>query len=147
MSEVWTDPYLRHNMTEIRWVLAFIAAITWYRPTAYNGITYCGNDVAELIELEIVWVAVDIGLYESGRVRCGDVIEVRFSDGVRLKALALDSGPLADYYIVDYGPSRLIIADIPDLYWPFPLTRTSSLGGVTNWTEFVRVTEKHGLTP
>jgi hypothetical protein len=144
---MWKHPLLYHNMTHVSWILTVIAAITWYRPTAYNGVTYCGNDVQELIDSGIVWVAVDVGLYESGRVRCGDEIQVRFSDGIVLYALALDSGPLADYYIVDYGPSRPIIADIPDIYWPYDHQRTSSLGGVMNWTEFEKVIERHGLIP
>ena len=57
------------------------------------------------------WLAVDIGEYESGRTRCGDWYLIRFYDGSRHFARALDSGYLADYNVWDTGLP--FVADLP----------------------------------
>ena len=60
------------------------------------------------------WLAVDIGLYESGATQCGDWYLIIFSDGSTMRARALDSGRLADASVWDTGLP--FIADLPR-YW------------------------------
>jgi hypothetical protein len=64
------------------------------------------------------WVAVDVGLYESGQVRCGDELWVYFPDGEVLQAPALDAGHLAKYYVIDY-PGLPIVVDVPGMFATF----------------------------
>jgi len=94
-----------------------LAAATWYRPTDYEGVTFCGQYTDDLIENQIQWVALDVDLYLSDEVSCWDEIVVEFQDGSRLYAYALDAGPFRDYYIEQYGPDVPIIVDIPDHLW------------------------------
>jgi len=63
------------------------------------------------------WVAVDVREFERGRVQCGDVLSIRFSNGVILEAQALDAGPFEGYYVPDW-PTRPIIVDVPAHLWP-----------------------------
>jgi hypothetical protein len=65
------------------------------------------------------WVAVDVGEYESGRVQCGDWLELVFTDGARLRARALDAGRLRGYYVEDWGADRPIVVDVPREWAPF----------------------------
>ena len=64
------------------------------------------------------WVAVDVGMYESGRVRCGDELWVYLPDGSVLVAQALDAGYLAAYRTRDY-PNLPIVVDVPAMFAPF----------------------------
>jgi len=63
------------------------------------------------------WVALDVDLYGDW-AHCGDKILIR-GDGWELEALALDAGPLHEYWIEDW-PDLPIIADVPMHLAPFP---------------------------
>jgi hypothetical protein len=75
-----------------------------------NGLTY-GNTVTP-------WVALDVSEYRSGRVQCGDRIEVTFENGEVLVAYALDAGPLYPYQIAEAGYAPIIV-DVPAHLAPF----------------------------
>lgn len=82
---------------------------------------YCDDGLGEPLiysESTVPWVAVDVGEYESGRIRCGDELWLRFGDGSELRALALDAGYLAGYYVEQWGSP--IVVDIPEHLAPFP---------------------------
>jgi hypothetical protein len=71
------------------------------------------------------WVALDVRLYRSGQVHCGDHVVLFFppakrgghEGGPTLHARALDGGPFAGYYVADY-PDLPIVADVPVHFWP-----------------------------
>jgi hypothetical protein len=65
------------------------------------------------------WVAVDVGEYESGRVRCWDLLYIRFANGETLLAYALDAGYLASHYVEQWG-TQPIVLDVPAPLAPFP---------------------------
>jgi hypothetical protein len=88
----------------------------WGRPLycdQYDGVEHVFAWQAE------AWVAVEVGLYESGAVRCGDWIMVAFQDGPVLKARALDAGYLARYCVEQWGCEKPIVADVPVYFWPY----------------------------
>lgn len=65
------------------------------------------------------WVAVDVQMFLSGRIRCGDELWLGFgSPHQTLKVLALDAGPFHGYYVQDW-PHLPIVADIPFHLVPF----------------------------
>lgn len=66
------------------------------------------------------WVAVDVQMFLSGRIRCGDELWLGFgSPHQTLKVLALDAGPFHGYYVPPW-PHLPIVADIPFHLAPFP---------------------------
>jgi len=62
------------------------------------------------------WVALPVEMYGEW-AECGDEILLT-GDGWRMKARALDAGPLSDYYIADF-PEFSIVADVPAPHCPF----------------------------
>jgi hypothetical protein len=76
-------------------------AATYYAAAQHAGRPlYCDQHVGvdgSLVydENDPPWVAVDVGRYESGEVRCGDWLLLVFDDGGWLTARALDAGRLA----------------------------------------------------
>lgn len=75
------------------------------------------------------WVAIDVGLYESGWARCGDLLRITGPDGSggswELEARALDAGYLMAYQVLDWrgpdGRALPIVVDIPIHLAPFEL--------------------------
>lgn len=65
------------------------------------------------------WVAVDVRAYESGDVKCGDMLRVCFDNAECVDVLAWDAGPFERYYIEDY-PDLPILVDFEESAWPFP---------------------------
>ncbi len=59
------------------------------------------------------WAAFDIGWYESGRVRCGDLVLLNFDNGEWLLVRAWDAGTFQGYY-VNTWPELPILADLPE---------------------------------
>jgi hypothetical protein len=64
------------------------------------------------------WIALEVQLYQSGQVKCGDPVIVDFDDGTRLELLALDAGPFAG--LCAGTPCSPIIGDVPEPYWIHP---------------------------
>lgn len=81
---------------------------------------YCDGAGVDLIysESTVPWVAVDVREYESGRIRCGDELWLRFGNGAELRALALDAGYLRGYYVEQWDAP--IVVDVPMHLAPFP---------------------------
>jgi len=89
--------------------------------TMYVGIVgqplYCDCDgTMRYDNSDPPWIALPVEKYGEW-AECGDEI-VLYGDGWRLRARALDAGPLSDYYIADF-PELAIIADIPQVHSPF----------------------------
>lgn len=63
------------------------------------------------------WVAVNVRLYQTGVLQCGDWLLLVFENGEELVAQALDAGPFDGYYVADYP--HLPIIDIPEHLAPF----------------------------
>lgn len=98
---------------------ALLVMATWYGDPAHFGRPlYCdrGNGLVYATST-VDWVAVDVGLYESGQVRCGDTIQVRFPSGQVLTAQALDAGPLRDYRVAPFWDLPVMV-DVPRHLWP-----------------------------
>lgn len=72
------------------------------------------------------WVALDVGLFESGLVPCGAPVTV-WGPGWSLRARALDAGRLAGHYVEEWGADRPIVVDVPEHLAPF---EGMSAGGV-----------------
>lgn len=71
-----------------------------------GNVLYCGP---YYIESNEPWVAVDVNLYKSGAIKCGDIVDVVTPSG-SLRAKAMDAG-----YLDKYG----FIVDIPKHLSPF----------------------------
>jgi len=56
--------------------------------------------------LTVPFVALDVGMYESGAARCGDELLIYPARGDPFYALALDAGNLAEFGIVADIPLR-----------------------------------------
>ena len=59
------------------------------------------------------WAAVDVGLYRSGAVSCGDELLILFEGGRRLRVRALDAGTFEGYWVKDW-PELPIVVDLPE---------------------------------
>ena len=93
----------------------FVVA-TFYTGLAYPGDVFCRDaTMRELQAAGVPWVAVDVRWYETGRVRCGDLLVVDFGGGRTLRAYALDAGPLGQYQVQGLGT---IGVDVPAHLWP-----------------------------
>jgi len=79
------------------------------------------------------WLAVPISWYESGKVECGDWFLIEFSDGSKMVARALDSGPIDEYNVWDTGLP--FMADLPR-YWRDG--RETATGRMWNITEIMQ---------
>lgn len=72
---------------------------------------YCDCDGSLIYSVDTTpWLALDEGLYGEF-ASCGDEIVV-WAGGEMMTLLALDAGPLFDYYVEDW-PELPIVADIP----------------------------------
>jgi len=103
--------------------LAVIVGIaTVYAGPYVGGPLYCARPGHQVRydQSTTPWVAVDVREYESGRIRCGDELWLRFEDGSELQALALDAGPFQGYYVAEWGEERGIVVDVPAHLAPFP---------------------------
>jgi hypothetical protein len=104
-----------------------LVVATWY--AGYTGDVYCRDATTrELQAAGMPWVAVDVRWYETGRVRCGDLLEVTFP-GRTLRAYALDAGPLSQYQVQGLGT---IGVDVPAHLWP--VKGRAAVVGVRNLT-------------
>lgn len=90
----------------------------------YDGQPYSYDQ--ETAEKVGPWVALDVGLYESGVVRCGQELVIIFEDGSTLAVVALDAGRFSGYYVQSW-PALPIVADVPE-YW-----QSESRKGVVIW--------------
>lgn len=102
------------NVLAILLILSGVATVydeaRWYgQPlycdTASTNYTY-SYEMAEAMP----WVALDVGLYESGQVACGDLLTIYLDNGIEFQAYALDAGPLAQHQTALGGP---IVVDVP----------------------------------
>lgn len=101
--------------------IVITGVITVYAAPYIGQPLYCDHGQGLVYETGAPpWIALDVRLYQSGRVKCGDEIWLRFPSTYRtLKALALDAGPFEGYYVEDW-PSFPIVADLPAHLSPFP---------------------------
>lgn len=94
-----------------------VGVATYYPASEFAGRPlYCDYQFEEELvysEGTADWVAVDVGLYQSGEVWCGDELLILFEDGRRLRARALDAGTFEGYYVADW-PGLPIVVDIPE---------------------------------
>lgn len=93
---------------------------TYYTYEEFGGNPlYCSRPNDPLYyELDTTpWVAVNVRLYQTGVVRCGDPVLLVFKNGEELLAKTLDAGPFDGYYVKDYP--ELPIIDIPQHLVPF----------------------------
>jgi hypothetical protein len=97
-----------------------VGAITFY-PTDYfeNRPLYCaqylGNDLTysrETAEIYGIWIALDVELYQSGWVKCGDQLTLWLEGQEPIMVTALDAGTFDGYLVMDLP----IVADMPE-YW------------------------------
>ena len=104
------------------------SALLWFSvvATVYGGPgsvydgqpLYCaGADGPYYTETTAPWVAVDVRVLNNGRTRCGDMLSIRFDNGMELIAQAMDAGPFKGYSVRDW-PDRPIAVDIPRHLWP-----------------------------
>lgn len=61
------------------------------------------------------WVALDVGLYQSGRVKCGEELVLWLEGGGSMRVKALDAGRFGGYWVADW-PDLPIIADLPEYF-------------------------------
>jgi len=61
------------------------------------------------------WIALDISLYESGRIECGDKLLLWLEGQGTMQVVALDAGTFEGYWVQDW-PTLPIIADLPEYY-------------------------------
>lgn len=130
-------------------IVSLMAISTWYSMSTYPGPVYCGcGTTEELVSEGIPWVAVDVKLYEEGKIVCGDelLIQMLSDDGVEyvMKAYALDAGPFSLYRVMDY-PDLRIMTDVPEHLWPFSHDIRSSRVSVKNLSELRRQVLESGL--
>ena len=117
-------------------VLVLAGAATAYGGPAHAGKPlYCdrGNGLI-FDQVTQPFVALDVGLYETGQVRCGDLIRVTFPSGEMLEAQALDAGYLDGYCVDDLH--AWIVVDVPLQFAPFE--GLSALATVRNLSAFRR---------
>lgn len=93
-----------------------VGVATWYGPGYYYQPLYCGGFYEPGTP---PWAAVDVGMFQEGW-ECGDELQITFEDGTELTLRLMDTGPLSNYYIEDFGPDTPIVIDIPEPFWAFP---------------------------
>lgn len=95
---------------------------TYYAADRHAGRPlYCDQYLPEVQvydEAASPWFSVDVGEYQSGRVRCGEWFLLAFGNGTYLVAQALDAGRFVDRYVLDYGPDRPVVVDLPEHLHP-----------------------------
>ena len=103
-------------------------AVTFYPIAKFEGQPlYCDQHLGNLTYSQETakqwgpWVALDVVLYKSGRVNCGDKFTLWLEGREPFEVTALDAGTFAGYY-VDTWPILTIIADLPE-YWLTESTR------------------------
>ncbi len=109
-------------------ILILSGAATAYGPGYYGQPLYCDRGASNTLQLgqgnglilgevDTPFVALDVSEYQSGRVRCGDMMRLTFADGQVLEAQALDAGNLYRYRIDELR--AYIIVDVPFQFAPF----------------------------
>lgn len=115
-------------------LLALVGAVTIYAGPHISQPLYC----ADYYTTDHAWIALDVSLFWSGRVSCGDSIRVTFPDGSHRDLPALDAGMFAHHCVEQQDGSCLpIIGDLPAHVAPFP--GTSSPATIENrqpWLDF-----------
>jgi len=83
---------------------------TYYPADQFAGRPlYCHYQDPRLVYDESLpdWIAVDVSLYTSGQVQCGDLFRLTFEDGRILHAFAWDAGDFSGYPVVVDLPEHL----------------------------------------
>lgn len=96
--------------------LLLVGVATYYPAERYAGQPlYCNYQDERLVYDESLepWIAVDVELYRSGRVQCGDLFLLAFSDGRTMTARAWDAGTFDGYYVITW-PELPIVVDLPE---------------------------------
>lgn len=105
-------------------------AVTFYPIAKFEGRPlYCSHTLSdptltysqETANRYGPWVALDVGLYEAGRVKCGDKLLLWLENKQPFEVTALDAGTFAGYFVAEW-PTLPVIADLPE-YWLTESTR------------------------
>lgn len=92
-------------------IIVLVGGVTFYGGPFEGKPLYCGGTYAPETG---PWVALPVEWYESGKVKCGDVMLIQFGDGGTQLVRALDAGRLNDFRVWDTG--KRFVADLPR-YW------------------------------
>lgn len=111
-----------------------MGAVTFYPADKFEGnplycAQYLGDHLTysrETAERYGMWVALDVSLYESGVVKCGDQLTIWYGGSEFVDVVALDAGTFEGYYVADW-PELPIIADVPEYF------QDTSRRGVLFW--------------
>lgn len=100
-----------------------VGIVTMYALDAHAGLPlFCAtySEPATFSPDAPPWIALDVSLYHSGLIECGDPVLVIFEDGSRLTLRALDAGPLDQYCVEDMSGCVPIVGDVPEPHWTQP---------------------------
>lgn len=96
-----------------------LTGVATYYTDEYTGPLYCDRGEGLTFSRETEpWVAVADWMYQTGLIKCHDLLLITFEDGTTLSAKALDAGPFSKYWVEDFK-NLPIIVDIPEHLWPF----------------------------
>jgi hypothetical protein len=104
-------------------------AVTFYPISHFEGQPlYCdqflGGDLTYSLDTAKdwgIWIALDVSMYRSGRVNCGDKLMLWLEGQAPMEVTALDAGLFTNYFVAAW-PTLKIIADMPE-YWLTASTR------------------------
>jgi hypothetical protein len=98
-----------------------IGVATYYSADYYTGRPlYCNYQDSSLVYTETLepWIALDVTLYQSGQVECGDQFLLTFTDGYTLTVSAWDAGLFNGHWVPPW-PELPIVIDLPQHLKPF----------------------------
>jgi len=100
--------------------LTFLSGVATIYAGPYIGQPlYCDRGQGWIYQVDAKpWIALDVGEYTSGRVRCDDEFLVTFANGQTLLARARDAGYLYPHYVEQW--QQPIVIDVPAHLAPFP---------------------------
>ena len=113
-----------------------VGVLTTYAGQYVSQPLYCDRGEGLTYRDDIAFIALPVTEYTSGRAQCGDVVRVTVN-GSTFWAYALDSGPLEDYWIEQWGKDARIVGDIPAHLWEHA-PDISATGSVFNMSAFNR---------
>lgn len=121
-------------------LLLVLVGIATYYNSSVGSPLYCDDGTGHLYDPDAPpWVALSEELYKIGWAKCGDKIKVVLDDGTSFTALAMDAGPLQDYFLEE-SPELPLLVDVPQHLWP--RKTMSSLATVVNLTTVAELFEQ-----
>ena len=117
------------------WIAVLVGVATWYGPGFEGEIMACDTWDQDLVFSREIgpFVAVDPVMIRDHGWACGDRVKISFEErGIDVWARVLDTGPLNQYWIADYGPGVPIVVDVAAHAWPLDPAIMSGLVRVEN---------------